>query len=465
MRDTVFLSHANPEDNEFTAWLAAKLDMHGYRVWSDITKLLGGEDFWENAEEVIRRVTAKFIYVLSAASNRKPGPRKELNLALNIARSEKIKDFVIPVRIDSSLSPGDFNIHIAPLNTIFFDERWGDGLETLAKKLQEDRVPREARGAGDVLAQWWTTRLSSGTTLLDSSEPYLSNWFPIRELPQAIYFNLVRDTGRPGGQPGKGFSYPAVPFKEYIVAFADHTGLRRPEDARSSVYRGYALATDAFVRGDFARRFANRVEARKLVSQLLRIAWQMTMQRRGLLTHEMSSGPLAFYFPKGLVERDRVSVSTDLSPGKARQVVGYRTIPAYEDRPSHRRFWHFGVTAHPVLFPRPTYAVNSHVVFSDDGRTAWDSPRRMHRARRSQCRHWWNDHWRDLLLGTMSWLSDGTSHVELEVAPDVSIDVDVEPLLFTSPVSYADPEGEPASLADDLDRDVPSPEGDEGEED
>ena len=40
-RDTLLLSHANPEDNEFTLWLALQLANHGYKVWSDLTKLLG----------------------------------------------------------------------------------------------------------------------------------------------------------------------------------------------------------------------------------------------------------------------------------------------------------------------------------------------------------------------------------------------------------------------------------------
>jgi hypothetical protein len=53
-RDTLLLSHANPEDNEFTLWLALQLANEGYRVWCDLTKLLGGEVFWDNIEEVIK---------------------------------------------------------------------------------------------------------------------------------------------------------------------------------------------------------------------------------------------------------------------------------------------------------------------------------------------------------------------------------------------------------------------------
>ena len=37
MRDMVFLSHANPEDNEFTLWLALRLAAEGFPVWCDLT--------------------------------------------------------------------------------------------------------------------------------------------------------------------------------------------------------------------------------------------------------------------------------------------------------------------------------------------------------------------------------------------------------------------------------------------
>src|SRR5207247_328288 len=100
VRDTLLLSHANPEDNEFTLWLALQLAKEGYPVWCDLTQFLGGEDFWKDAEEAIRDRTAKLIFVLSKTSNRKDGPLKELRVAQNVAKKEKLNDFVLPCQID-----------------------------------------------------------------------------------------------------------------------------------------------------------------------------------------------------------------------------------------------------------------------------------------------------------------------------------------------------------------------------
>ena len=72
-RQMLFVSHANPEDNEFARWLALQLAREGYAVWCDLTKLLGGETFWRDIESSIRQRTAKFLYVLSHTSNVKDG--------------------------------------------------------------------------------------------------------------------------------------------------------------------------------------------------------------------------------------------------------------------------------------------------------------------------------------------------------------------------------------------------------
>lgn len=69
MRDIIFISHAAPEDNDFTRWLSLQLIGLGYKVWSDVLKLKGAEDWWPVIEKEIRENTIKFVVVLSKASN------------------------------------------------------------------------------------------------------------------------------------------------------------------------------------------------------------------------------------------------------------------------------------------------------------------------------------------------------------------------------------------------------------
>lgn len=79
-RETLLLNHANPENNEFTLWLALQLANKRYKVWRDLTKLLGGEVFWDDIEEVIRNTAVKVLFVLSGIFNVKDGPLRELCL-------------------------------------------------------------------------------------------------------------------------------------------------------------------------------------------------------------------------------------------------------------------------------------------------------------------------------------------------------------------------------------------------
>ena len=92
----VFVSHANPEENEFARWLSLQLANEGYPVWCDQTKLLGGEKFWEDIQEAIKQRTAKFVFVLSRAANEKRGTLDELDCAIGTEKKHALKDFIIP---------------------------------------------------------------------------------------------------------------------------------------------------------------------------------------------------------------------------------------------------------------------------------------------------------------------------------------------------------------------------------
>lgn len=62
-RDTIFISHATPEDNEFSIWIASRLEMLGYKTWIDKDGLLGGERFWATLQKAIESsIKVLFVY-------------------------------------------------------------------------------------------------------------------------------------------------------------------------------------------------------------------------------------------------------------------------------------------------------------------------------------------------------------------------------------------------------------------
>ena len=61
VRDTVFISHARPDEDDLTRWLSGRLTARGYKVWADLERLVGGSPFWSEIEgtiAIVRRVSS-----------------------------------------------------------------------------------------------------------------------------------------------------------------------------------------------------------------------------------------------------------------------------------------------------------------------------------------------------------------------------------------------------------------------
>jgi hypothetical protein len=123
----VFLNHATPQDNAFTAWLGARLAAAGYNVWSDILMLGGGETFWKDINDGIRRHTALFIPILSPASvdPDKRGIHNEIAIAVQVQRREKRDNFILPILLErvSEVDP-----ELIQLTYIDFSRGWAQAL-------------------------------------------------------------------------------------------------------------------------------------------------------------------------------------------------------------------------------------------------------------------------------------------------------------------------------------------------
>ena len=82
MKDTIFISHATPDDNIFAAWLATKLELCGYKVWVDLNNLNPSVDFWETIDKTIREDAIKFIFVTTATLLGKRQPYVDLKFCV-----------------------------------------------------------------------------------------------------------------------------------------------------------------------------------------------------------------------------------------------------------------------------------------------------------------------------------------------------------------------------------------------
>jgi len=432
-RDTVLLSHANPEDNEFTLWLALKLANEGYKVWCDLTKLLGGEVFWDDIEAVIRNNASKVLYVLSRISNVKDGPLRELHLAQTIARREKLKDFVIPLHIDD-LPHNEITIELTRVNAISFDNSWAAGLAALLDKLETQGVARSVNFNRTAVNEWWRISFSAERGVRDEVEEYLSNLFPIVSIPDHVYFHSLSRHGIGKVEVTDELSYPAFQEGVSLITFA------KAEDFEGKLGPGLYIA-----KSSEPLRVQELLEDResqfgKHLFRLLRLAWEHMLRERDLPFHELANECKAFYFVKDKIPANKVFF-TGVNGAKAhRSMVGYRTITNPSTGEKKKRYWHLAMEARPQVHPSLGYYMKPHIVFSNDGKTIWSSKRRLAAARRTECSDWRNDAWRDRTLGVVSYLAEGTDCITISLGSDVSLRVAIWPVVFMSPVAYTDPQ-------------------------
>lgn len=433
--DTIFISHANPEDNDFTKWLAFQLTQAGYKVWSDVTGLLGGEDFWKEAEATIRNSTVKFLYVLSRVSNVKDGPLQELHIAKSVSKIKQIPDFIIPLHIDN-LPYSEVNVQLARLNAVEFGSGWASGLSQLLDKLHKASIARSADSSPSYVSQWWSQHVDSSRLLVPSAHIHVSNILPVCELPTIIYRHTFQGYDKLIDSKLECLTFPAYRHRKAIVSFVDRDTLESELDSRLQISQSRQYSIPDFTQFGHAKLEPDVWELRLSLVRLLGLSWRVYLRRRRFPSYTLSQGVTSFYFTDGLVNRNKLTVSYGGREKTWRAIVGTKTIGSHSSR-SRKRFWHFAVSLTPRVYPELSFVARPHVLFSDNGASVWENKDAMHKARRSQCKNWWNQHWRDRLLASVFWLSNGSGSIALLDRSDLRLLIGAEPLTFQSPVDYS----------------------------
>jgi hypothetical protein len=189
-----------------------------------------------------------------------------------------------------------------------------------------------------------------------------------------------------------------------------------------------SILLDDFLAGRDALR-----DGPKYLAQILRLAWDRTLGKK-LPSYETSAGRFCYYFKKGAVTDDAVSFVGANGKRGHRSLVGYKTMVG-----GTLRYWHYGLTGKPVIRPETLFLVRGHVLFSDDGVNLWTNKGLMAKARRNQCRNWWNDEWRDRMYAVIAHLAELGEAVVFPLGVTASFSLSIEPISFESPVSYIEP--------------------------
>lgn len=410
-RNTIFISHATPDDNDFVRWLGTRLTGHGYRVWADLFELKGGTPFWSTIEEALRHHAIKVIFVVSRKSvdPARNGVRNELSVADTLKKTLQDPDFIIPVRIDDTPF-GDLPIQIHQLNAIDFTRGWGAKLIELLDTLQTADVPKFHDDRTADFEAWRSSVVRTAATVEVAPERIVSNWVPIKSLPAYVNFfefegpeNVLFDALRAAGIPYR-------PFYRLVISLAD---LDTVQAVLSSTIKLKARARVPL--GDFLAGKAegvtapHRDDARNIATHLLRAHVEAYLVKRGLKTHETSSGAV-YYFPSGLVPGDKVAYLAASGRKTNKNVVGR----------SERNLvnWHLAMKVNVVLGPTPFVRFKPYICFSEDGQRAISDPKRTSAIRRRFCKNWWNKQWRQLQQAFCTFLAEDKAEIVIALGND-----------------------------------------------
>lgn len=475
-RRVVFLNHANPEDNAFVLWLGARLAAVGYTVWSDLLQLVGGERFWKDINEAIRQHTAVFLPILSKASINpaKEGVHNEIAIATAVRREHKLDNFIVPLRLEQV---PEVPAQLIQLNYIDFSANWADGLAQLLDRLDKSSTPRRSSPEQSALLAWAASHAALSGAVLEQTETLQSNWFPIQNLPSHINFYGSPVAKDLWGRTIDSLSIPCRPLLRLMVSFAPLDAVQEAAGPDVPVTPEYSVPTQDFLTGaPHDGPGVKASDARNILTDIVRQAWEMSAAAQGLQCHEMAHGA-CWYVPSGLLEKDKVRFRDADGKAKWRAMIGVRG--------KRRIRWHYAVSVRPALTDPLRLVVRSHAVFSEDTKTLVTDGKRALRLRKWLCKSWWNDDFRDRLLGLMAHLSNDQPSMQLPFGGNAVAIVGSTPLVFLSPVTYrrhnaeqesgtqeqGEPEGEVVTQADltsndseehDNDDDLDDEEPDEG---
>jgi hypothetical protein len=425
VKNTIFLSHANPENNYFTAWLASKLKLLGYKVWADVNNIGPGQYFNQDFEKAIREDAIRFLAVVSSdyiskANRTDTGVMNEILIARTI---KDVPDFIIPLRYDDS----NYNLFPPGLigrSAINFANNWATGLEELVKCLEESAVP--IFDLKQNVTRFWYDAQKIKAYPITKSERYFTNWFETY-LPERIYVH------RPALFNDKDFSFMPYTFireSSFIITFCSPETISK----YCPLSESFSFSIKEFHSQESLRVADNFqiVDPAKKLVKLLNKTLRSFFITNGLKIYRQSNKKEVFIFPFN--QENKKMISLKKFNKSRRSIIG--TASDYT--------WYFGISHAFTFIPFTNFKLFYHLVFTDN-RGIFLKPDLQHELRRSVPSSWYNREWFEKLLAFVHKLSKYDGHNLIKISVDVSQEVviNVLPLEFTATVGYNEPSDEP----------------------
>jgi hypothetical protein len=440
MKKHIFISHATPEDNDFSIWLASRLEMFGYKVWIDKEGLLGGERIWATIQKAID-MSYKILFVYSKHIITKDGILKsgiesEIEYGKSIAIQENISDYIIPLHID--IAPYNLAIGFPNINQIPFSENWAEGLKLLVRKLEKDNIPKTFDVLKSTLAEWYENEYISNCSIILKKELFYTSWWTVNNMPQRFYMYQFHNREQAKAIRDLNNGIPIALMSNVLSAFDEDllfTVERENETFDIQPENKYSFSLTDIFNSFESEKFPQFRDVENHFKNLLRCVISNLFRKSGLWKTEMSNKRIAYFLPKYydkiLPVRFKYPYSAFDQKEKRKSILGtYKEIG----------FWHYAISVQPLLFPFLGFSLKSHLIFSTDGKAVITDDKKSHSYRREKGKRFFNEAWKDMQLAYIQRLKDNEGKIEIKVSLNNEyFEMKEWPEMFWSEVGYLDP--------------------------
>lgn len=442
MRDTIFISHATPEDNEFTIWLASRLELLGYKVWIDKTELLGGEIFWADIEDAIKNKAIKFLLVYSGnildkndSSKVKGGIQKEIDLAREVIKQNPdLKDFLTLLHIDQA--PYNLFTGSQDLNQIPFNSNWAEGLEVLLKKFQKDSVPKSNTELQTSFSEWYLEHYLIKNPIIEKKELYYTNWWSVEHIPEQFYIFRFTNAEQAKAIHAANKDVLAVINANCITSFEKNINfeiLHDNEAIKLEPSEIHEIKISELLLGNEREAFPTKRDSENYFKKLFKRAIHILFRNNKLNWYELANKNLAYYHTVESLPTSKVNFSYPYRPATAKPKLKNLYGKHFDNK------WHFAVSVKPILTPYLGFNVKSHIVFTTDGFKTLEDKDLIHSLRRKKGKRMFNEEWRDLLLAFINSFKNRENQIPIKVSGNDKIIMKNNVELFWSDYGYYDP--------------------------
>lgn len=439
MKDVLFISHATPSDNEFSIWLASRLEMLGYKIWIDKEGLLGGERFWATIQKAIdSSIKVLLVYsqnIVTSDGIIRSGIENEIEYAKSIASQNKYKDFIIPLHIDNT----QYNLVIGlpNINHIPFNDNWAAGLKQLLKKLEQDSVPRNFDSKQSSFAEWYENEYVSNCVILPRKELYYTSWWTIADCPETFYMYQFANAKQAQTIRELNKNIPISIISNVISSFESHLNYFIASDGESIQVlpeHTYTFTSSDVLSGFDSETFPMFRDVENHYKRLLLCSVYNIFRAKGLRRNNLSNKRFAFFLPKYDCIKRVDFIYPFSKHKKSKSIIGkYKDIG----------MWHYAVSLKPSITPHVGFLVKSHILFTTDGFRIIEDDKKVHRYRRDKGKQLFNDKWRDLFLAYIQRLKDNECEIKIDATLDgKKFKMKEWPEFLWSEVGYTDPNSE-----------------------